>query len=137
MIVIIRIILSLIFLVLACLHFYWAFGGKWGLDNSVPTDINGKIVLKTSVLSCIVVGSGLLAFALLYFLPVLNVALPSFINFLQWIVPSVFLIRAIGDFKYVGLFKKVKTTRFGQLDTKYFTPLCLVLAGMGFMVATI
>lgn len=137
MIVIIRIILSLIFLVLACLHFYWAFGGKWGLDNSVPTDINGKIMLKTSVMACIVVGLGLLAFALFYFLPILNIKLPSLTNFLQWIIPSIFLLRTIGDFKFVGLFKKVKTTRFGQLDTKYFTPLCLVLAGMCFMVATL
>ncbi|MEQ8475649.1 DUF3995 domain-containing protein [Fulvivirga sp.] len=137
MIFIARLLLSLIFLVLSALHFYWATGGKWGLDNSVPTNLEGKKMLKTSVLSCIVVGLGLLTFSLFYLLPLLNIVLPSFTNFLHWVIPSIFLLRAIGDFKYVGFFKSVRTTKFGQLDTKYFSPLCVLLAGLGFIVAII
>ncbi|NRF91294.1 DUF3995 domain-containing protein [Paenibacillus frigoriresistens] len=33
----------------------------------------------------------------------------------------------MGDFKYVGLFKRVKQTRFATYDTFLFTPLCLWL----------
>ncbi|MEQ8245058.1 DUF3995 domain-containing protein [Fulvivirga sp.] len=137
MIFIVRLLLSLIFLVLSVLHFYWATGGKWGIDESVPTNIDGKKMLKAGVLACIVVGSGLLTFALFYSLPFLNIELFSFTNFLHWVIPSIFLLRAIGDFKYVGFFKSVRTTKFGQLDTKYFSPLCVLLAGLGFIVAII
>lgn len=137
MIFIARLLLSLIFLVLSLLHFYWATGGRWGIDESVPTDIAGKKMLKTGVLACIVVGSGLLTFALFYSLPVFNIKLSSFSNFLHWVIPSIFLLRAIGDFKYVGFFKSVRATKFGQLDTKYFSPLCVLLAGLGFIVAII
>jgi hypothetical protein len=36
-------------------------------------------------------------------------------------------LRAIGDFNYVGFFKKIKHTKFGKNDTKYFSPLCLTI----------
>ena len=36
--------------------------------------------------------------------------------------------RAIGDFKYVGFFKRVRDSRFAGLDTLLFSPLCLLLA---------
>lgn len=137
MITIVSVFLSLIFVVLSSLHFYWALGGTWGLNNSVPTDIDGKKMLMTSVFACNVVGIGLLGFGLIYSLPLFNIPLPSFTNIFQWIIPSIFLLRAIGDFKFVGLFKKVKSTKFGQLDTQYYSPLCLIIAGLGFMVATI
>jgi len=47
---------------------------------------------------------------------------------------SIFLLRAIGDFNYVGFFKKIKDTNFGKMDSKYYSPLCLVIAIMGFAV---
>jgi hypothetical protein len=37
-------------------------------------------------------------------------------------------IRAIGDFKFVGFFKVVKSTSFAANDTWIFSPLCLILA---------
>jgi hypothetical protein len=51
-----------------------------------------------------------------------------------WIIPAIFLIRAIGDFKYVGFTKKVKSSTFAELDTKFFSPLCLVIAALGFAI---
>ncbi|WP_281635816.1 DUF3995 domain-containing protein [Flavobacterium marginilacus] len=36
-------------------------------------------------------------------------------------------MRAIGDFNYVGFFKKIKLAKFGKNDTKYFSPLCLII----------
>ena len=46
----------------------------------------------------------------------------------------VFLIRAIGDFKYVGFFKKVKGSLFAENDSRYYSPLCLVVSGIGFFI---
>ncbi len=134
---ILRLLLSLIFLLLSTLHFYWAVGGKWGLDDAVPTNTEGKKILKTSVLSCIVVGTGLIFFALYYFLPLIEISIPEPLYFLSWLIPAIFLIRSIGDFKYVGFFKRIKSTHFGQLDTKYFSPLCLLIAILGFSILLI
>ncbi len=37
----------------------------------------------------------------------------------------VFIIRAIGDFKFVGFFKKIKHSQFARYDTWFYSPLCL------------
>ena len=36
-------------------------------------------------------------------------------------------LRAFGDFKHVGFFKTSKNSRFSALDTRYYSPLCLLL----------
>jgi hypothetical protein len=38
------------------------------------------------------------------------------------------LLRAVGEFRYVGLFKRVRGTKFAVLDTYVYSPLCLLLA---------
>ena len=48
-----------------------------------------------------------------------------------WVIPIIFLLRAIGEFKYVGIFKRVKKTKFGRFDTKLFSPLCLIISILG------
>ena len=37
---------------------------------------------------------------------------------------------AVGDFTYVGWFKRVRHTSFGKMDTRLYTPLCTAL-GLG------
>ena len=43
--------------------------------------------------------------------------------------------RAIGDFRLVGLFKRVRGTGFAKLDTWIYAPLCLGLGVAIFFVA--
>jgi hypothetical protein len=44
------------------------------------------------------------------------------------------LARAVGDFRYVGFFKRVRDSRFATLDTRVYSPLCFVLAaGVAFI----
>lgn len=49
-------------------------------------------------------------------------------------IPIIFLVRAIGDFNYVGFFKKTKNTHFAKMDRKYFSPLCLLIAISGLYI---
>jgi hypothetical protein len=43
--------------------------------------------------------------------------------------PSLGLVaRAIGEFKYLGFFKRVTGSKFARLDTLLYSPLCLLLA---------
>lgn len=112
------------------IHFYWAFGGRWGIDQALPATDQGKKVLIPGMIACLVVAFGLMAFSLYY----LMVRTGGFtylpVALFRWgapILAGIFLLRALGDFKYVGLFKQVKTTVFASMDTQYYTPLCLYL----------
>jgi len=130
-------ILAIIFIFLSAVHFYWAFGGKWGIDSAIPTTKESTRVMKPPVVATIIVGIGLLSFALFYLVKtgLLSFDLPSWLFlYAGWVLPSIFLIRVIGDFKYVGLFKKIKSSKFARSDSKYFVPLCTFLAVAGFLV---
>jgi hypothetical protein len=37
-------------------------------------------------------------------------------------------LRAIGDFRYVGFFKRIRDSKFARLDTLAYSPLCAALA---------
>jgi len=132
------IILFSIFIILAIIHFNWVIGGKWGYDKSLPTDEKGKRILNPRRIDSAIVGFGLLGFGLFYLLKsgVINFGLPGWIyTWAGWIIPVIFILRAIGEFKYVGFFKKIKTTDFGKMDTQLYSPLCLMIGVFGVLVA--
>jgi hypothetical protein len=53
---------------------------------------------------------------------------PGVIRMGAWGVALTFAARTIGEFRYVGLFRRVRGTPFAKWDALVFTPLCLVLA---------
>ncbi|WP_215225287.1 DUF3995 domain-containing protein [Echinicola shivajiensis] len=124
------ILLSSILFVLGIIHFNWVMGGKFGFEVSLPTNEKGERVLNPKKIDSVVVGLGLTSFGLFYLIKSgsIEYSLPEWImNYAGWILPLIFLLRAIGEFKYVGFFKSVKETDFGKIDSKFFSPLCLVL----------
>ncbi len=134
---IISLLLSAILLALGLLHFHWALGGKFGFDLAVPTRENGQRVLNPGKVDCVVVGMALVAFGAFYLIKsgVVDLTLMAWpFTYAGWVIPSIFLIRAIGEFRYVGFFKRVKTTDFAKQDTRLFSPLCLLIAIMGITV---
>ncbi len=129
-------ILVLIFTILGGFHLYWVFGGKRGLKQSLPSDSEGIAVLKPGKFGTLVVAVILLSLSTFYLMHVglIHLHLPKFLNEnLGYIISVMFLLRAIGDFKYVGITKKIKNTEFAAYDTKLFTPLCLVIAILGIL----
>lgn len=123
------IINCIIFVAISGIHFYWGFGGKWGGNAAFPT-IKSSKPIRPSKFITIVVAFVFLFFALLFFdkSGLKTVALPAIIK--QYgilILAFIFIIRAIGDFKYVGFLKKEKESLFATLDSKYYSPLCLYL----------
>ena len=122
-------LITIITLIIAGLfHFYWAFGGKFGLDRAIPTK-DGKPLLNPGKFLTIIVGLIILGFALVsYILNFENSSSVTYftkISYAGWFLSGVFLIRSIGDFHTVGLFKKIKSSKFAEFDTKYFVPLTL------------
>ena len=134
---ILSIVLFFIFLTLGIIHFYWVLGGKWGLKNAIPTKKeNEDINFKPSTFATFLVGLFLTTFACFYLLQtnILGLKLPSWSKYFLWILPTIFLIRAIGDFKYVGFFKSIKSTLFAKWDRILFSPLCLAISIIGFLI---
>lgn len=134
---ILSILLTLTFTLLGILHFYWAFGGKSGFDSSLPTNDDGERVLNPSKFDTIIVGLGLILFSIFYLLKsgVFVNDLPVWVfMYGSWIIPSIFFLRAVGEFKYVGFFKRVKGTKFAKMDTKVYSPLCLFIGTIGLLI---
>lgn len=137
---ILSIILIIIFFGLALIHFYWASGGPLGIDYAIPTDEQGVRILNPNTIDSIIVGIGLLLFGLFYLFS-LNSLKGKFLilvrNIGLWVIPVIFVLRALGDFKYVGFFKQIKSTDFANLDTIFYSPLCTIIALIGFALTII
>lgn len=133
MIIFLTSILCTIFIAIACLHIFWAFGGKWGAADAVPSKETGGKLFSPSPFSCVIVALTMIVMAVLVLQYSKLIHLPqieAISNYGVWVVAAVFLIRAIGDFKYIGFFKKIRTTAFAKNDTKYYSPLCLLICGL-------
>ena len=117
----------------ALLHFYWAFGGSYGLSSAGP-NLEGKSEFRpgrmvTFLVACIITGLAALAIQLKWpWRPIEDI-----VSYAGYFVSVVFVLRAIGDFRYIGFFKKVYNSSFSKLDTKYFSPLVLFL-GLAYAV---
>ncbi len=113
----------------AGLHLYWALGGTAAKASAVP-EIDGQRVFSPSRR-----GTFLVAVALLFAATIVAMAarligtvVPAgLLRLLIFGLALTFMARAVGDFRLVGFFKRVKGTRFAGFDTWVYAPLCLVL----------
>ncbi len=138
MLPIIGAILSIIFLLLSALHLYWGFGGKWAVDAAVPTNEKHQKLFTIGIVNCVFVALGLLGFAVLVLVKtaLVDLSLPMWLlKYGVWTMAFIFIARSVGEFRYVGFFKKVRITRFADIDTKFYTPLCLFIGILAILVA--
>jgi len=80
----------------------------------------------------IVVAFGLLVFSYIIlsnssYISQLNIARMNATNWGTLAIAIIFILRAIGDFDIAGFFKKTKNGAFAEMDSKYFSPLCLFI----------
>jgi hypothetical protein len=137
MLTVLVIINTVIFLLLSILHFYWAFGGKLWYDAVLPTSSNGLHRMNPGTGATIIVAFGLLILAL-----ITTGSQGSFDKYITrnyfrygtLIIAIIFLSRAIGDFRFIGVFKTVKSTRFAVNDTQFFSPLCLFISFVSLLI---
>jgi len=123
----------LILLIVAAVHIYWAAGGKAGKGAAIPS-ANGRAVIRPSAFGTALVAVGLCAMAALVALRIGWLDLPALpgnsavVEIGTWLMAVVFALRAIGDFRYVGFFKRIRDGKFARLDTLVYSPLCAFLA---------
>jgi hypothetical protein len=114
---------------LGLMHVYWALGGRAAKSAAVP-EINGRRAFVPTRAGTLVVAA-----ALFFAASVVAIAgglfgvggYKGFFRLLAYGLSATFIGRAIGDFRLVGFFKRVRDTRFARLDTLIFAPGCLVL----------
>lgn len=122
--------LGAILLILALLHVRWAFGGVSG-GAAVPSRADGAPVFRPSPLATLAVAAALTLAACLVLAR--GGMIPAFlssrlITLGTWGVAVAFALRTMGEFHYVGLFRRVHGTPFARWDARLFTPLCAVLS---------
>jgi hypothetical protein len=119
-----------VFLALALWHFRMALAPAAGKGGAVPS-VDGKPLFVPSRGSTVAVGVALVSFAALVASTagLWPLAVPAeVLAWLSYALALGLLARAIGEFKYVGFFKRIRGSRFARLDTWVYSPLCLLLS---------
>ena len=123
-------LVSLVFVILGLWHFVMALQTMSGESLAVPS-VNGRPLFVPSRTATAAVAVVLLLFAGLVVATagIVSVGLPAVaLSWLSYALALGLVGRAIGEFKYVGFFKRVRGTKFARLDTFVYSPLCLLLA---------
>jgi hypothetical protein len=115
---------------IALVHVYWAFGGSLGKRAAIPEQ-GGVPLLRPSapgtlaIAAALLAGAGAVASRAGWLWPNLY---PGAIAFAVVALALIFAVRAIGDFRYVGFFKRIRGSRFARMDSLCYSPLCAALA---------
>lgn len=140
--------LGAVFALLGLMHVYRALGGRWGLQAALPQlpvapgrqqpgEPAQRNAFTPSPATTLAVAVAMLGVALAVALrggllgaPVQYVAL----RFVLGAVAVALFARAVGDFRLVGFFKRVKGSTFARMDSRLYSPLCVLLgAGVGWL----
>jgi len=134
---ILAIVIVAVFVVLALAHVYWALGGRIAWLAAIP-EVGGRPTFTPSAALTFLVAAALLACAGLVAGTARILAVPvspGVLNWLAFALALLLLLRAVGDFRLVGFFKRIRGTSFARWDTIVYSPLCLALSLGVFTVA--
>ena len=134
---ILGILLAAIFAVLSLFHIYWAIGGRSASSVAIPS-IDGKPLFSPSVFATLLVATALFLAMLTVLgqIGLLGEIIPLWIfRWATFAIAALFFLRSIGDFKIVGFFKQASDSGFAYWDTILFSPLCLFIAVVAFLIS--
>jgi hypothetical protein len=117
---------------ISALHVAWAAGWTWGLAAALP-EVDGKPAFHPSRALTLLVAVAFAGGAVVAGLTQLPDA-PMWVTWLSRAGAVVCGLRACGDFRWAGLFKRERRTTFARLDDALYTPLCVLLS-TGFALA--
>lgn len=119
-----------IFAALSALHLTWIRMPTGSASSAIPTNTAGVPLFRPTPLATFAVACLLAIASALAFLgqKELPAKFNSFVTLGNGTVSLVFFARSVGDFKYFGFFRKIKNTKFAEMDSLLFTPLCLFLS---------
>lgn len=135
---VIAIVVCVVFVVLALWHFAMALLRPAAATGGTVPSVGGKPLFTPSRAATVAVGVALLLFAGLVAGTSGLVAAPlprAVLRGLSFALAAGLVARAVGEFRYVGFFKRVRDSRFATLDTFVYSPLCLLLGAGVALVA--
>ena len=103
--------------------------GMLQLNVTVP-EVNGRPAFQPGRLmtAAVAVALAMAALTVLLCARVVVTELPVWLTTWATVaLGTLFLLRAVGEFRLVGFFKSVRGSRFARWDTWLFSPLCLGL----------
>jgi hypothetical protein len=112
------------------IHWYWMAGGKMGGSAAIPARGSELLFRPTRIATGIVAAAMALAgWFVLELGEVVEQLLFAgwFYTYGGWALAGIFLIRSIGEFRWVGFFKRERGTLFAKWDTVLYSPLCLCI----------
>jgi hypothetical protein len=124
------VVAAAIFFALALLHAYWALGGR-GAAGAVVPERGGADPFRPGRIATWAVAVALACAAAIVLGRIGCWSLPGGLLPFKvgcWMLATVFAARAVGDFRYVGFFKRERASRFARYDSRFYSPLCLALA---------
>lgn len=119
---------AVVLFAISAVHVAWASGLKWGLQAALPQQASGARALSPGRGVTLVVAAALAVAGTVALKRAGLVDGPSLVRPLAWAAAVVFGLRAVGDFNYAGLFKRVRGSTFSDADDLFFTPLCVALS---------
>ncbi len=122
-----------VFCLLSLVHIAWAIGVRLGGVHVLPERADGSLALRPGPGSALAV-AGLLFIAALLVTQRVGLGrelIPAALVVPGcWALAGALILRSIGEFRYVGFFKRVRGTAFARMDARYYSPLALLL-GIG------
>jgi hypothetical protein len=123
------VLIATVLAALSTLHLYWAVGGRWGHPAALP-EHHGQPAFRPGTIATLLVAA-LLAIASVLVLGRVGLGPAARLSRLThvgaWIIAAAFLLRGLGDFRFIGVFRSVRATRFAWWDRHFYTPLSIVL----------
>ncbi|RLL71549.1 DUF3995 domain-containing protein [Ochrobactrum soli] len=116
-------------MLIGILHLYWAIRGPANLVAVIP-EKNGKPIFCPSRIGTAAVAVGIILASVLVAEQSAGtkfLMMPGATRIGCWLTAVLLIARAVGDFRYVGLFKADHMSTFAYCDTAAYTPLCLLL----------
>jgi hypothetical protein len=126
---IVAVIVVAVMAALSVLHIYWGLGGRAARSAAVP-EVAGRPSFTPTKWATFAVAAALLFAAIVVAMAgrLLGSDIPApLTRLLACGLAATFIARGVGDFRLVGLFKRVRDTRFARLDSWVYAPLCLAL----------
>jgi len=124
----ISIALTVSFIILAILHLFWAMGLKFDIKNMVPV-VEGEPVFTPGPIGTFIVAIVLFVFSAvslgLGFSNKVPIGYFQVLKISGFAIGTILLVRAVGDFKYVGFFKRIKDSNFAKYDYRLYSPFCI------------
>lgn len=110
---------------IALVHVGWFFGAKWGLGSALP-EVSGRPAFVPPRWATLTVTGAFVGAA-----AIVLASSRGGNPYVSWLTLGgalVFALRAMGDFRLVGLTKRVHGTGFARWDDALYTPLSVLLA---------